>query len=537
MSAQRVPDRDTKRYPALAYRQATNADAPLMVTFVAEAEDLITWASVPRREHKDGTVSRGGFQRGLNKKRVQKVQEFFSFEDNQSPTAIILGVPRAASTPSVTIEGWQVGGDSIQSVVLVVDAPSEGLPIEDVVQVLRDRLTQRVEADTNPNDEDEEDFEDEEEEDPEASQDQESKGEEGGLSAGLDDTVQASDELLDDGDHEGSESDAEEQLQFGKSELKQMLERLEDMEWVRSVEDDLRDLAKPALIIDGQHRLYGAKKHERGIPFAVCALIDVPWSEEVFQFTVVNHRSTRLSDQFIAGNAAISLTTQELAGLVSRLEQADIPVEEFVLMDALQWQPESPFHGLIGVGERPDAEKLGYKTMVRMAREWREGKPTALAQMIRVLYPDLGSQKLRLKEWKEGDWQVYFWAFWAVVKERYESVPSHEQGHTLWSIGHSNLMIAVVLQKFQSQFLAYFAVRLGDPKEGEVPEPYYLDALRESARKFCDMFKDLLIVEWKEKSLNTASGKQVLDDAFSKRWLANGNTKVGSTRLVKGPAN
>jgi len=51
----------------------------------------------------------------------------------------------------------------------------------------------------------------------------------------------------------------------------------------RKLLETLTELLKPAMLVDGQHRVYGAHSLEMGIAFTVCALSNASWEEQVFQ--------------------------------------------------------------------------------------------------------------------------------------------------------------------------------------------------------------------------------------------------------------
>lgn len=150
-------------------------------------------------------------------------------------------------------------------------------------------------------------------------------------------------------------------------------------------------------MIDGQHRLLGAQAVERSIPFAICALIDCPWSEQVFQFTVINCTAKGIPDQFITANAALSLTADELSLLEQRLDQAGVKVTEYELMTVVNFKlPQSPFFNLVNLAESKKGSegKIGYKTMVRIARRWYDASLEVVKnELLTNLYPDLPGKK------------------------------------------------------------------------------------------------------------------------------------------------
>ena len=245
----------------------------------------------------------------------------------------------------------------------------------------------------------------------------------------------AGDGADEDEDEEELVGDLRTEVELGQSVLGKLAELLEDREWVSEHEELVRDLAKPATIIDGQHRVLGAAKCERMIPFAVCALIDCSWPEQVFQFTVVNYTATGIPDQFITANAALSLTGSELRGLETRLVQAGVKVVEYELMRVVNFDDRSSFFELVNLAERKDSSKIGYKTMVRIANMWHRGKtPVISASLLPNLYPDIkGNRRTYRREsltrWQDKDWGEFFIAFWDAVRAVYDRCNSHEPGH------------------------------------------------------------------------------------------------------------
>lgn len=164
------------------------------------------------------------------------------------------------------------------------------------------------------------------------------------LSAEDDELVDSSLDQSDVDDVENSDYDADSEsglqdreasdgeVELGSSILRHLVDHLDDDIWVTRHLDDLSELAKPATIIDGQHRVLGAAAVERNVPFSVTAIVDCAWAEQVFQFTVINYTAKGIPDQFITANAALSLTGSELDSLQDRLVQAGVKVTEYELM-------------------------------------------------------------------------------------------------------------------------------------------------------------------------------------------------------------
>jgi len=294
---------------------------------------------------------------------------------------------------------------------------------------------------------------------------------------------------------------------------------LGDSAWCDENAAHLRDLAKPATIIDGQHRVLGARACERGIPFSVIAILDCTWAEQVFQFTVVNYTATGIPDQFITANAALSLTAEELSDLEDRLQQAGVKVIEYELMRVVNFDSESPFKDLVNLSSRKRDDAIGYKTMVQIAKAWYMGRDNAVRQIIEHIYPDLpgkGNAKNRLDRWKQDDWGLFFKDFWNTVRDQYAGKLT-EAGVPLWTVGSSNLMVAVVLLQLQAQFLTNLAAQ--DESFFEVGVDAAVDAMRGKVKKRAQTFvsyfpHELFGKEWKMSSLSIGPGRDTLNAVF-----------------------
>ena len=501
-----------KEYNGLAYRQSratydqsSESKAPWIVSFVAEAEELIKWAGIPRR--KDGTI---GYQRVANESRIEKAADFFrAAVNNQSPTALVIGIH-----PNNSIINLEFKEEdehlSIRPCVLTVDMNFESETIEEKIRRLKEQINLRLKEEPEEEEEEEEEGGGEEEEEEE-------------------------EEVEDEG----------EKVEIGRSLLKDFLRKLDDEQWVQVNIKTINDIALPATIIDGQHRVLGAARCERNIPFPVCAIIDCTWPEQVFQFTVVNYTSKSIPDQFITANAALSLTKVELNELQDRLVQAGVKVVEHELMKIVNFDQDSPFFNLVNITEKQDDNKLGYKTMVRIAKQWYSGKHGAVKSIIKTLYPNItgkGANRIRIERWKDGDWGVFFLAFWKEVKMKYEKEKTVD-GISLWiplspSLKRSNLMTAIVLQELQEVFLdnlnnqdeIYFKV-----DEPSTEKEFLISRVKKRAETVLEYVPpEFFIIEWKTKSLNIGPGREMLKEVFRKLADTKGKYKFKGSRLVKG---
>ena len=150
-------------------------------------------------------------------------------------------------------------GDTIRTAQLEAQWPVDEEPIEDIIARVLEALQERI-------------------------------GAEDGLEGhAAEENVAEEDEAEED---EAEEDEAEEddgensELDFAESVITELIELLSDDEWVADVGNHgfTVYLGKPALVIDGQHRLLGAEDVVGDIPFSFVALTNASWAEMVFQF-------------------------------------------------------------------------------------------------------------------------------------------------------------------------------------------------------------------------------------------------------------
>ena len=207
-----------KEYAGFAYRQAKDASAPWLVAFVATAEDLLTWVGIPRRSDK-GLI---GFQRLDEEPRVIRAKKFFDMPTNQSPTALIIGIhkPSTEANRSVRLEFIDDASKNIRKCRIIVDFDAASLSPDKCIELIREQTESRLKASSEIDEQEE---------------------------AGDTQDGPEDDDIAD----SVADDDAAEEIELGKSLLRDVLSNLEDKSWVSSNIDDIRDFAKPATLIDG----------------------------------------------------------------------------------------------------------------------------------------------------------------------------------------------------------------------------------------------------------------------------------------------
>jgi hypothetical protein len=210
-------------------------------------------------------------------------------------------------------------------------------------------------------------------------------------------------------------------------------------------------------------------------------------------------------------------------------------------MRVINFDSDSPFKDLVNLTPRKRDGLIGYKTMVQIGKAWYAGRDNAVRQIIDHLYPDLpgrANAKNRLERWKAEHWGLFFQDFWNVVHTQYSDKKT-EDGDSIWSVGKSNLMVAVVLQQLQIQFLTNLTAQ--DESFFEVPETDPLDAMRVKIRKRAQTFigyfpAELFGKKWKMSSLNIGPGREALNSVFRQIAETKGGFQWKSSGLVTGKA-
>ncbi|MBD2509864.1 DGQHR domain-containing protein [Nostoc muscorum FACHB-395] len=168
-----------------------------------------------------------------------------------------------------------------------------------------------------------------------------------------------------------------------------------------SFEHDEKEHLKPALIVDGQHRLYGMSEfNQDNLPITVVSLIDATPQEQAFQFIVVNNKAVRVSTENVKSIVA-DFNEDELEKrlILARVKYGDKPL----ILKFLNDSPTSPFQNLLEW------------SLNREATEETQLVPiTAIEQAMRYI-----RKSFTVLENDEDSLIEFFCATWKAVKGNY----------------------------------------------------------------------------------------------------------------------
>lgn len=512
----------TFKYVAQRYQQGTS-DLRLL-SFVASAKDLKQWGGVPAKTSR----FHGGFQRALGK-RYEKIKRYFD-QGQASPTSVVVAFRSGVLKVSeLGYPGnWPGNGEfsfspdfvslSFETDVATLDSLELDELRSRACEMLKARIGELA-APSAENDDSSDDISDEE---------GSAEPDDGDATAGEDDAA--------------AEEDADE-LDVGHSKLAAFYRFVADEQaisrWIAeeterrrvasasassgkgkkraavqaTAEEDLRallvSLLRPAMIVDGQHRIWGAyeSEHNEKIVFSVNAIQDASWVEQVFQFVVLNKLARPISPGFLTSILNTSLTNDEVHDIEGRLEVVGIKSADRKMMKYLNHDARSPFFDMIAEpGEMIGASnrgRLSDKGMLGLIRRWHSISGGVRSLEMKMFLPALGVATLSKgrEHWQSYEtWVPYFYGFWEAVKEKYET-----DGVWVKADGF-NLLYIVTMHVMQDMFLA--AKSKAHVKISSV------DEMKEQVAEFFERVPPTFFQNWNATGLQSGDGPEIIQKAI-----------------------
>lgn len=485
----------TFRYLARLYRQTGPSSLPI-VTFVARAGDIARWAGVPRKAEELGKGTYTGFQRALDEERAEDIEDFFTEPKNLSPTAIVVAFREETCTitpvdesVASTLRSPNEPGELVWVSFQLDDFESKSM--EQLLQQFLASATRRVANESGNG----------------SSTDAESQSE--------------SEEVTDASEFEVHDSHLRAFVNWLERGLAASRAGLPMPDGVteEQLRGTLESMLTPAMLVDGQHRVYGGLRQEESLPFTVCALINAPWEEQVFQFVVINQQAEGIQGSFLSAIVSSSLTQAEVQDLDHRLESAGVNVQAAEMMDRINSDAGSPFHGMVKFGVVGERGWLPYVGMRQLALSWWRISGSDFSRVVEPACSG-GTRRERMEDWKRRQWWNYFSSFWGVVRARYEPTPTGEIA--LWRDKESQLLRVVTLQAMQRLFLYWMKFSQREFNSN-------LDSFKNDVKSWAESFPPAFFREtWNGATL--PKDREKLEDAL-KNLVANPEFKFRNSRL------
>lgn len=479
---------DIANFPAVGFTQ--RPDSPTMYVTAVKAADILGWADAPRASVDLMAL----YQRALDPKRAPELTQFFKTDAmNIVPGAIIIATSPGALRSNPPVD--KASSTPVPCVVTISAAEqTTASALTSAVTVLRSRLSEHEQdavekIEQNP---------DEEHLELEEFEESTSADSDAGLPTSYLTVVAA--------DLERAVNDFD---SLGESER-------------NAIEEYLRYVSKPGMIIDGQHRVYAAKDvNEFDVILPVVIIESLPMSEQVFHFYVLNNKAKPLTKTELRRTISTALSTDEIDSLWNRLKEAGVDPDKVRLTHLINTDETSPFRGLIDFGLAGDSgfikENVAYQLVdnfVSMPTRYR-----ALGKDIPV-WESKEDKASRLPT---------FYAFWTSIKSVYPNV---------WADGIKNsggqFFMKVSLLTLQS-FILDNLLTLNNllRKQGSQPPFGDLTELPDHvASTIEDLPEEFFTREWTEKQIDTVPGRKMLR-ASIQEVIDAGGKNLGNRTLFK----
>ena len=439
-------------YQALAFTPRRGHDALFMIA--APASDIVQWADAP---HKQVGV-RAGYQRELDERRTTNIKEFIEIADqNILPSAALI---------AMRDDSMEFRTDSNGQSTFVVTTNERPLAERraDLIGEFKDRLSE-VEIASVASVEDVEDVE----------------------AASLEDPIPADDDDLSD------VVPPESYLAGLYAELVDYDSATED----RKLELDelVETFTLPGLIIDGQHRIFGAKEANEAevrIPAVLLPRLDL--AEQVFHFYVLNNKAKPLDKRQLRSIVSTSLTKKEIDDLYARFRKSGLRADEAQWTYRIGSDGGSPFKNLVSLRLRGDAAPIDDNVMDQVVSRF-------------IKMPRQYNSLKRGVKWDSDDSDYshrlqLFYTVWSAVRDSYPIAwDKAARGE-----GNSQLFQKVALLQLQEYILRTLRFATQFTKESPLKSTEELYATVQTALR--QIPEDFFLTEWKKKGLDTNKGRQ-----------------------------
>jgi hypothetical protein len=287
----------------------------------------------------------------------------------------------------------------------------------------------------------------------------------------------------------------------------------------------IEGVSKPGLIIDGQHRVFGAKdisEHDTQLP--VVLLPGLPFAEQVFQFYVLNSKARPLRPTELRRIVSTSLTNAEIEDLYHRFKAAGIEAEEARWTLLLNTHPSSPFQGRIDFGFGEAGAIIPENVADQVVRGFMKMPRSRYRQLIDPLGEQWDDPESRL--------EMFFW-FWNAIKRVYadtwaDAEAKADQGEK------AQLFFKVSLLTLQQFVLDRFVTAL--PYRSRTDDPplkteQQVTSMVEST--LTNLPAEFFEREWKMKQIDTSEGRRQLYAYMETVWNNQGKLH-GNMALFRG---
>jgi hypothetical protein len=517
-------------YAALLVEQQPGAP-PFYLTSVPAAE-LLEWCDVPRAK---GNYM-AGYQRSLNPKRIEDLANYLRLSPNNIlPGAIIVAI----DGDYVEVEEIH---DGLFKVVIAEDDRDFDTKLQELWGTFTTRLTEEelesagIAFTTGGGAAGGNGAEAGETEVAVGDGSDVAQASDGGSASGqtlsgtpIDDDL-SKDDLLDD----EVEDEGDEESTFPSSYLASLAQELSiavtdwnavSPERQSAIRGYIEGVSKPGLIIDGQHRVFGAKgvsEHDVALPVVLLPGLD--FAEQVFEFYVLNSKARPLRPTELRRIVSTSLTNQEIGDLYERFRAAGIEAEEARWTLELNTRPDSPFRGRIDFGYDESGAVIPENVADQVVRGFMKMPRRRYRQLINPLGEQWTNPTSRL--------EIFFW-FWNAIKAEYTDAWIEAEA-TSDSGEKPQLFMKVALLTLQTFVLDRFVTALPYRSATDDPPLKTEEEVGKMVKStLTNLPQEFFQREWRMKQIDTSEGRKALYEIMEGVWNNQGKFH-GNLALFRG---
>ena len=298
-----------------------------------------------------------------------------------------------------------------------------------------------------------------------------------------------------------------------------------DADQVKYAKDYVLSVSKPGLILDGQHRVFGAKEViQFDVQFPVILLPGIEFCEQVFHFYVLNNKAKPLNRTHLRRIISTTLSKKEIGTLYNRLNEAGIEAKSAEWTHRMNVDTDSPFKGLIdmGLSESNGAipENVAYQLVSRFM---------GIHNRYRLLTD-------KVADWDPNETEYRlnaFYAVWRAVKAKYPRA---------WQYAADTNSASKDRQLFYKVSFIVLQAYILDTLNSDMPRrrsrgedsPFVdLSDLEQEVGFALAFLKETFFTkEWKVKGLDTSSGHDLFRKAIDKA-IQNESKNLGNMTLFK----
>lgn len=464
-------------YYGIAVKQTPESQPFYLI--VSSASEILKWADVPRKQEN----FLAGYQRQLDD-RHSTITDYLNQPDSNGKNIIPSSIIIAADENKITIS--PEGDRGLVKISISVDSKDSKTILHETLDRLKSRL-------------------------------------------GADEIASIS---IEQGDSPDDDPNSEYEEIPPESYLAQIVKQLEDANgnienldpnFRNALEEYLRGVSKPGLILDGQHRVFGAKDVSSfAVNLPVVLMPGLDFSEQVFHFYVLNNKARPLNKTELRAIIATSLSNLEIEQLYDRFKQVGVTAEETIWTHKMNSDKDSPFEGLVDFklnakSLAPISENVAYQVVSKFLK---------LGKKYRLLYSNVNEWGNDLQAGSDFRLKL-FYGFWHAIKSKYpnawKSAVESGGGQILQKV---NLL---VLQEFLlDRLVGEMPKRMAKKEASPFTDPELLG--EEVGFQLEFLSEEFFTKEWKMKGLDTGVGhkefRKSIEDAVSTQSQNLGNRKL-----------